>query len=68
MYERVLGPDHPALLPPLRRLATVYLKTGDDRAEEMVKRALGLVEAGTREMNAETKRLNADRARRKGQS
>ncbi len=68
MLERHVAPDHPTLLPSVRRLATVYLQTGDARAEEMIKRTLGSLEAATREVKEETRQIKADIARRKGQS
>ena len=68
ILERHVAPDHSALLPTLGRLATVYLKTGDARAEEMIKRTVGSLESVTREVQAETQQKKADRALRKGQS
>jgi tetratricopeptide (TPR) repeat protein len=68
ILERHVAPDHSALLPSVGRLATVYLKTGDARAEEMIKRATRSLKSVTREAEeeAEARQLKADRARRKG--
>jgi tetratricopeptide (TPR) repeat protein len=66
ILERHVAPDHSALLPSIGRLATVYVKTGDARAEEMIKRTTALLKSATQE--AETRQSEADRARRKGQS
>lgn len=68
IYERHVAPDHPITLSAVVRLGTVYLKTGDPRAEEMVKRAVASAETRTRELNAKTAQIKADLARRKGQS
>ena len=68
MFERELPPDDSRLLPSLRRLATVYMQTNDERAAELVKRSLVCLETLTRETQEETAQINADLARRKGQS
>ena len=68
IYERDLPPDHRALLPAVRRLATIYVQTGDDRAEEMLKRTVSALDASTRAVTARTARLKAELARKKGQS
>jgi tetratricopeptide (TPR) repeat protein len=68
ILERHVAPDHSALLPTVGRLATVYLKTGDARAEEMIKRTAGSLESVTREVQEEARQKKAERAGRKGQS
>ncbi len=68
MFERELPPDDSRLLPSLRRLATVYMQTKDERAVEMVKRTMVCFETLTRETQEETAQIKADLARRKGQS
>jgi tetratricopeptide (TPR) repeat protein len=68
MYEAVVDPDDTSLLPPVRRVADVYLRSKDPRAVEWVQRSLTLLEALTKETQAEAGRLNAELARRKGQS
>lgn len=42
-----LGPEAPAMVATVRRLATIYEKTGDPRAEEMRRRARLVPEAAT---------------------
>jgi tetratricopeptide (TPR) repeat protein len=68
MLERELPPDDSRLLPSLRRLATVYMKTKHERTAELVKRSMVCLETLIRETQAETAQINADLARRKGQS
>jgi tetratricopeptide (TPR) repeat protein len=70
ILERHVAPDHSALVPSFRRLAAVYLQTGDARAEEMIKRTVRSLDALTKEAEAEaeTRKMKADRARRKGLS
>ncbi|MEP7123416.1 MAG: tetratricopeptide repeat protein [Byssovorax sp.] len=68
ILERVVAPDHPILLASVRRLATVYVETGDARAEEMVKRVVASLEAATEEAKEEARKKKADLARRRGQS
>ncbi len=68
ILERHVAPDHSALLPTVGRLATVYLKTGDARAEEMIKRTTGLLKSATEDAKAELRQNKADRTLRKGLS
>lgn len=68
MYEAYVPPDHTSLLPAVRRIADAYLKTKDPRAVEWVERSVGLLEALTRETQAETDQIKARLARAKGQS
>lgn len=68
IFERELPPEDSRLLPSLRRLATVYMQTKDERAVEMVKRTMVCFETLTRETQEEAAQIKADLARRKGQS
>jgi hypothetical protein len=63
MYERELGPGAAPLLPAVRRLATIYMKTDDPRVAEMLERTTACLRAATRDLEAETAALNAKRTR-----